>query len=500
MKTNKTAKAKTTVHAPAPRWETADPRMEAKTRLAGGGGQLAARQSDEALLRRVVMTNLLWEDNFYQSGATTANAIRDLVPKVPPPVVADIAREARNEQGLRHVPLFLAIQMLKHPTHRPLVASLLPDIVGRADQITEAIALYWQENAAPTQKRHAPLAAQLKVGLRRSFANFDTYQLSKYQAKDQAVPMVVAVKLLHPEPTNRNAQFFTELKAGKVTPPDTWETALSRGEDKRATFERLISENRLGGSAFLKNLALMERTGVDRGVIERGFKTVSVRWMLPINFIAAAKAAPRWQAQIEEMMLRSLALTGAILLGETVLIVDVSGSMRQPVSSKSDMHRIDAAAAMAILAVEASETASVYVTAGNDITYEHKTRLLPARHGFALSDAILAAANPHQREAYMGGGGIFTRQVLEFVKDDRRGKVPARIVVFSDSQDCDFPTKRVPAPFGERNYVCDVSAHARGVAYEGIWNAEVSGWSQHFLKFIAALEGANVQTSEDDDD
>lgn len=495
MKTNTATKPTKVTKTPAPR---TDRRMDKTTRLAGGAGQFAAKQGAEALLRRVVMTNLLWEDNFYQSAGVSAQAIRDLVPQVDPTVVAQIAKDARQEQGLRHVPLFVAIQMLKHDSHRGLVADLLPSVVGRADSITEAIALYWKENPVPAQKRHAPLAAQLKVGLRRSFANFDTYQLSKYQGKESAIPMVVAVKMLHPEPTARNATFFTELKAGKVTPPDTWEVALSRGEDKKATFERLISENRLGGSAFLKNLALMERTGVDRKVIEHGFETVSVRWMLPINFIAAAKAAPRWQGQIEKMMLR--ALQGTILQGETVLVVDVSGSMNDPISSKSDMKRIDAAAAMAILAVEASESPTVYVTAGSDHLFTHKTRLLPARRGFALSDAILAAANPHDRESYMGGGGIFTRQVLEFIKADRRGQVPARIIVFSDSQDCDYEAKRVPAPFGLRNYICDVSAHTRGVAYEGLWTAEVSGWSQHFLKFIAALEGANVQTQEDDDD
>lgn len=475
-----------------------DRRMDKTTRLAGGGGQFAAKQGAEALLRRVVMTNLLWEDNFYQSAGVSAQAIRDLVPQVDPTVVAQIARDARQEQGLRHVPLFVAVQMLKHESHRGLVADLLPSVVGRADSITEAIAMYWRENAAPAQKRHAPLAAQLKVGLRRSFANFDTYQLSKYQGKESAVPMVVAVKMLHPEPTARNATFFTELKAGKVTPPDTWEVALSRGEDKKATFERLISENRLGGSAFLKNLALMERYEVDRAVIERGFKTVSTRWMLPINFISAAKAAPRWQGDIEEMMLR--ALEGTILKGETVLVVDVSGSMNDVISSKSQMTRLDAAAAMAILAVEASERSSVYLTAGSDGLFTHQTRLIPRRRGFDLSDTIMRAASPRHVDEYLGGGGIFTRQALEFIKADRRGQVPARIIIFSDSQDCDYEAKRVPAPFGTQNYICDVSAHRNGVAYEGLWTAEVSGWSQHFLKFIAALEGANVQTQEDDDD
>ena len=32
-------------------------------------------------------------------------------------------------------------------------------------------------------------------------------------------------------------------------------------------------------------------------------------------------------------------------------------------------------------------------------------------------------------------------------------------------------------------------AEKRGINYKGIWTAEVSGWSEHFLTYIAALEG-----------
>lgn len=47
----------------------------------------------------------------------------------------------------------------------------------------------------------------------------------------------------------------------------------------------------------------------------------------------------------------------------------------------------------------------------------------------------------------------------------------------------------LPEPFGTYNYICDVSANTRGVNYRGRWTAEISGWSEHFLTYIAALEG-----------
>lgn len=46
--------------------------------------------------------------------------------------------------------------------------------------------------------------------------------------------------------------------------------------------------------------------------------------------------------------------------------------------------------------------------------------------------------------------------------------LPYRIIIFSDSQDCDFPNARVPKPYGKYNYIVDVSAEKRGVNYRGI--------------------------------
>ena len=65
------------------------------------------------------------------------------------------------------------------------------------------------------------------------------------------------------------------------------------------------------------------------------------------------------------------------------------------------------------------------------------------------------------------------------------------LFIFSDSQDIDshYNKSILPEPFGQYNYICDVSANIRGVNYRGRWTAEISGWSEHFLTYIAALEG-----------
>lgn len=145
-----------------------------------------------------------------------------------------------------------------------------------------------------------------------------------------------------------------------------------------------------------------------------------------------------------------------------------------------------------MLAAEMCERVAIYATAGSDPSRVHKTEVLPPRRGFALSDLVLDVAKR------LGGGGIFTRQCLEYIKGQEKAQ-PDRIIVFSDSQDCDYPDRKVPAPFGRYNYIIDVSAQSRGIAYEGLWTAEISGWSEHFLKFIAALEGVTVSEEEDEE-
>lgn len=448
-----------------------DKRKDKVARLAGGFGNAAAVQGAEALLRRSVLACLLWEDNFYEDGVSGAENIKRLVPQVPAATVALLAIEARNVQKLRHVPLLLAREMLKHEPHRLVVGDLLPQIIKRPDEITEFIALYWQDGKTP-------LANQVKRGLAEAFNGFDAYQFAKWNRKKDVMLRDVMF-LVHPTPKNKEqAQLFKQLADNELPIPDTWEVELSTSKNKKASWERLINENRLGALAYLRNLRNMEQAGVDFGLIRQGLQRINGRWLLPINYLAAAKAAPRFERDIENSMLRNLRQLPK-LNGHTVFVVDVSGSMGQQISERSEFTRADVACAMAMLANELCESVTVYATAGSDGSRTHATKLVPSRHGFGMVDAIKAAE--------VGYGGIFTRQCLDYIRQQERG-TPDRIIVFSDSQDCDHPHLRVPEPFGKRNYIIDVSAHSRGINYKGVWDAEISGWSEGFLRYIQELE------------
>jgi TROVE domain len=136
-------------------------------------GAVAQRVDPRRELRRSVLTCLLWEDTFYEKGNDIAKRIAELVARNKQEDVAALAREAREKVHPRHVPLFLTRELARRKGAGPLVADTLEQVVQRADELGEFVALYWKA-------RKEPLSAGVKRGLAKAFAKFDAYQLAKY--------------------------------------------------------------------------------------------------------------------------------------------------------------------------------------------------------------------------------------------------------------------------------------------------------------------------------
>lgn len=461
---------------PAPKFDT--------ERLAGGSGALAARQSNVALLRRAVLANLLWEDVAYMDGVSVANEIKRLIPLCPAIDVYNIALEARLMQKLRHTPLFIAVEMCKYPEHKLFVKDLLPKIITRADMLTDFLSIYWKD-------KKCPIANQVKKGLELAFHNFNEYKLAKYD-RDAAIKLRDVMFLVHAKPKNQYEQeLFKKVADRTLTPPETWEVLLSRGEDKKATWTKLITEKKIGGLAMLRNIANMQRAGVDRKIIQEGLANLRSSMLLPLDFWKAARMNPEFDRDIEDAMIEAYKNLPK-LPGKTLFIVDVSGSMGSLTSGNSQFNRMDQACAMAILAANQCEDYELVATAGNDGSRIQASEWIRyPKRGFVLAPQIM------ETRRRIGGGGIFTRQCLEWCKAKFSDKKFDRIIIFSDSQDCDYPEKRIPKPFGKHNYICDVSAHTKGVNYKGCWDAEISGFSEHFITYIAALEGLENKFEEE---
>jgi len=414
-------------------------------------------------LERTLMACLLWEDTFYENGVSVADRIKMLTLAVPPEAAAGMAMRARVAMKLRHAPLLVARTLAGgSPAQRRVVSTLLAVIIQRADELAEFVALYWKE-------KRQPLSAQVKKGLARAFQKFDAYQLAKYD-RDGAIKLRDVLFLSHAQPKNEEqAAIWKQLVEGTLPTPDTWEVVLSSGADKQETWNRLLREHKLGGLALLRNLRNMLEAGADEEFIRQALYAARVfgkfARVLPFRFIAAARYAPRLEPEIEQAMLAAVS-TLPKLPGTTVLLVDGSGSMNDQLSGRSEMTRFEAASALAILLREICENARVYV-------FSRNAHLVPARRGFALRDALRAAAEfnvTHTETA---------KQIAE------RDGAYDRIIIVTDEQSHEALT----APHG-KGYVVNVASYQNGIGY-GKWT-HIDGWSEAVVNYIAAAEGVAV--------
>lgn len=456
-------------------------------------GARVVKVAPKEQLIRSVMSCMLWEDGFYEDGVKISDRIAQLVHAVDLDTAAAVAIEARENMKLRHVPLLITREMARHPklSKNPrIVGDTLARVIQRADELAEFVAIYWKDGKQPLSK-------QVKLGLARAFQKFNEYELAKYnRAKDVRLKDVLF--LCHSKPADVSADMAqwnkharaglakcvgvypqarycasvrpngftpTELLYGKLiydqlATPDTWEVELSAKGNNAETWTRLMAERKLGDLAFLRNLRNMQQAGVPQPTIEAYGDQRSWARTLPFRFLSAARMNPKFEPMLERWMFKCLENVD-MLEGRTALLIDVSGSMSSSISAKSDLSRIDAAKALAILLRETCKEVDVF-------KFDTRTELVPARRGFALGDAI-------------GGpcGGTDHRQAVNHAH--ATGKYD-RVIILTDEQS----RTELPRAQNEKGYIINVSTHQNGVGY-GSW-MHINGWSESVIDYIQTYE------------
>lgn len=420
-------------------------------------GAPARRTSKYDQLRRSILSCLLFEREFYEDGVDISERIKALVKDCDPKQVSDLAHEARTRFHLRHAPLLLARELARNTNGR-IIGDTIAGVIQRADEIAEFLAIYWKDG-------RQPLSAQVKKGLARAFHKFDEYQLAKYD-RDGTVKLRDALFLCHAKPVTKGQEdMWKRLVDGELKTPDTWETNLSAGEDKKETFERLLKDGKLGYMALLRNLRNMRESGVDESLVFNALiEGADKSKALPFRYFAAAKAVPQWEPAIDQAMLASLDAMDT-LPGKTLVLVDVSASMGGPLSGKSTLGRMDAGCALAALVAGIADSYLVY-------SFSMQLVAVPPRQGMALADAI---QNSQDNSGTYLGAAI---QKLDEMHDDYD-----RMIVFTDEQSHD------PVPNPKRlGYMVNVASAKNGVGY-GPW-VHIDGFSEAVVQFIREYESA----------
>lgn len=419
-------------------------------RISTHEGAPAKHISPEALLRRSVLSCLLWEKEFYEDGKSIADRITEAAANAPQETVAALAAEARNVYGLRHAPLMLLLDLIRRGGSG--VADAIEQTIRRPDELGELVALYWRNG-----KR--PLSKQMKVGLANAFSKFGEYSLAKYD-RDGPVRLRDVLFLTHVKPKDEDhAALLKRVAERQLAVPDTWEVALSGGADKKEVFERLMREGKLGYLALLRNLRNMMDAGCDLDLVKSAIiarKGAELVW--PFRYVAAARVVPQLEPVIDQALCEAIA-SGPRLSGMTAVLVDVSGSMNDRLSAKSDMTRMDAAATLA----------SVINGDVRVFTFSHNIVEVPPRRGMAGVDAVIKS-QPH--------GGTYLGQAVATINAQVKHD---RLIVITDEQSHD----RVPDPMA-KGYVINVASARNGIGY-GKWT-HLDGFSEAVIRYIAAAE------------
>ena len=420
-------------------------------------GAPAIKLTAEQSLRRSVLSCLLWEDEFYEDGLAIADRIAALAAEVAPSVVADLAVEARERFNLRHAPLMLLCALARTGSGTSLVSETIARVIQRADELSEFLSLYWRHG-------RKPLSKQMKKGLAAAFGKFDAYQLAKYD-RDGPVKLRDVLFLVHAKPRDEaQAALWKQVAERSLPSPDTWEVALSGGGDKKASFERLLAERKLGYLALLRNLRNMDQAGVDEVLVKdailarRGAERI-----LPFRYVAAARAAPRFEPWLDQALAETV-LEGPVFEGRTLVLVDVSGSMDWKLSARSDLTRMDAAATLA----------SIIPGEVRVFTFSQAVVEVPPRRGMAGVDAMIRS---------QAHGGTLLGAAIKRIN----GVPHDRLIVITDEQSAD----KVPDPKAAKAYMVNVASARNGVGYAdgsgGRWT-HIDGFSEAVLGFMREHE------------
>ena len=437
-------------------------------------GATAVEINAEQALRRSVLSCMLWEDTFYENGTSISQRIEELIPQVDPEIVASLAIEAREKFKLRSVPLLLVKKLAEIKRGSNLVSKVLSKVIQRPDELTKFMEIYWMNGKKP-------FSAQVKKGLASVFTKFNEYQIAKYN-RDGNIKLRDVMLLTHPKPKNeQQSNMWKRLLNKELATPDTWEVRLSSGADKKNSWEELLTNNKMGALAVLKNIRNFQRDDVDPDIIKQALNDLKTERVLPFRFLTASRYADSdYQEHIENAMFKCID-TREKLNGKTIILVDVSGSMDDALNSsrttgrrywsterneENIVSRIDVASGLAILLREICDNVAVYTFS----TYA--TKVKPDR-GFKLRDNIY--------KSQQHSGTALGKALDHINKYEERYD---RLIVITDEQSQDNISKFTPKG---KAYLINVAPYAHGIGYGEKW-IHIDGFSEAVIDWIQSYE------------
>lgn len=231
-------------------------------------GGKAYTTSDEYELVSLLLTSFA-EDKMFETKEAQFKRLDEVAQRLiddgKSDFVARAALYARREFGMRSITHVLAAKIASAVSGAEWKRRFFAQFPYRVDDITETMAYYFQTYGYSKSDKYRSIPAAMKTGFAEALGRFDSYQLAKYRGEGGFVSLVDAVNLLHPKPTEKNADALRLLVNGNLKNTNTWESQLSKAgaeaeneeefkDAKGDVFANLLREKRLGYLALIRNL------------------------------------------------------------------------------------------------------------------------------------------------------------------------------------------------------------------------------------------------------
>lgn len=444
-------------------------------------GHIAYKMKDKEKLVTQVLTSFFNESKFYGDNSNEMQETIKRVIKTDPQFIANLAVFARREFNMRSVSHILVAYLAHEVEGKPYTREVVKAVALRGDDVTEIMACYLNLFGKP-------IPNSLKKGIADTLQGFDEYTLAKYKGDGKSVKMRDLLCLCRPTPKNtEQSEMWKRLLNNELATPYTWETELSAKGNTAKVWEELIDSKKVGYMALLRNLRniLNANPSNVNNVLEYIENPTAVKKskQLPFRYLSAYKelgniGGSRIFDVLENAVEASIENMPK-LDGTTVIAVDVSGSMRSPVSAKSKVQCYEIAMLLGLIANRICDNAYFYTFNDNIEKYA-----LSRRSG------ILERV----KNSRCGGGTDmnlpFEKMIADNVKADR-------IIVLSDNE-CNggYWHKPVQALADEyrKKTGCDIWVHAidlQGYGTQQFYGKKtnvIAGWSEKVFDFIKLAE------------
>ena len=447
-----------------------------------------------------VLTTFVGEEKFY--GDTDNEMIKTAISlsSIEPEFLAKLTCYARNVANLRSVSHLLACIIAREKDTKKYTRQVLRNIIIRPDDILEIMACYYslysdQKVTKPNGKEYQKVkwANPLKREIANILQNFNEYSIAKYNGGNKSVKFKDVLRIVHPTPKDEATSIlFKKILEDNLETPYTWETELSAKGNTKEVWTELINSKKLGYMALLRNLKNIIKSGADyTSVLEfiSNPEQVKQSKQLPFRFYAAYKTLVNNDIKDKQVLdalekaIESSIGNFDVIPGKTLIAVDISGSMSNPLSHKSDIACFEIGALLGILLSRLTEDSEVVYF---DDNYEVKK--------YGKYDNILEAVRDIDY-----GGSTNMALPLEYAiesEEKHKSKRPFDRVIYLSDNECNWGTKTIQTFAGKYRNTYNKEFWVHAIDLQGYGTQQfcgnkfnlMSGWNEKQLEFINLAE------------